>query len=122
MPTLDPSKFVVESKAHELWRKTKEKGKQALEYVEQHKETIAMVTPVVLGAFGIGKKILGGAVRQHNLREERELKDYRVYDRRLGAYLRLRRPLKNSDWKKIELRLERGERLVDVLRKLDMLK
>lgn len=122
MPILDKNDFKVESKGHYILRKAIEKGQQVVQYVEDHKETIAIMTPIVIGAIGVGRGLTRGITRHRHLMAERELKDLRVYDRRLGAYLKLRKPLKNSDWKKITPRVNKGERLVDVLQSMDMLK
>lgn len=122
MPVLDTNDIHVESKWHYFVRKGVEKGKQVLEYMEEHKEVVAIATTLVVGALSVGKKLAGGVAKMSALHAERDLKDFRVYDRRLGAYLRLRRPLNNSDWKLITQKLNTGERLADILQKMDMLK
>lgn len=122
MPILNKSDFKVESKAHEFWRKTVQKGAQAVQYIEEHKEVIIIATPLILAGIGLMKKGIGGVGRFRAMHELRDLKDYRVYDRRLGAYLRLRRPLRNSDWQLITPRMNNGEKLVDILQKMDLLK
>lgn len=122
MPILDKNDFHVESKMHYFMRKALEKGQQVVQYVEEHKEVIIIATPIILGGIGIAKKLAGGVTKMGALHAERDLKDFRVYDRRLGAYLRLRKPLNNGDWKKITPRMKNGERLVDILQSMDMLK
>lgn len=122
MAVFDFDKVKVESTLHYYWRKTCEKGKQVLYFVEDHKEGIALATPVLLGIAGIGSKLIRGISRHRNLAAEKDLKDLHVYDRRIGAYLRLRRPLTNKDWTKITPRMKKGERLADILQSMDMLK
>lgn len=122
MPILDKNDFKVESKFHYYMRKGVEKGKQVIEYMEDHKEATAIALTLVLGGIAAVKKLTGGATKMAAIHAERDLKDLRVYDRRLGAYLHLRRPLKNGDWKTINTRIKNGERLADILQKMDMLK
>ena len=52
MPILDTTKFKVESKWHCFKRKAAEKGRAFVQYVGDHKEAIALITPAVVGIIG----------------------------------------------------------------------
>ena len=121
MPILDLNTMKVESKWHELKRKAKEKAKNGLHWVKENPELAAVGGTVLTGIVGFVTKVTKGAIRNHNLSKEQQLKDRYVYDRSLGMYLRLRRKLTNKDWATINNRRRNGERLPDILQKMNVL-
>ena len=122
MPILDKNDFKVESKLHYYMRKGAETVKGVCQYIENHKEAATIATILAIGGISAVKKLTGGAAKMRALHAERDLKDLRVYDRRIGAFLHLRRPLNNKDWKRINPRMKNGERLSDILEKMNLLK
>lgn len=121
MAVYNMNDFVVESKWHAFKRKAKEKAMAAVQYAAEHKEDLLIIVPMATAAITGGTKLVKSAVRGHQLRKEENLKKLWVYDRRAGAYIHLKRPLKTSDWQKINTRLNRGERMSDILQKMNML-
>lgn len=96
----------------------KEKEQEAVTFVEEHKEAIAVLAPVVIG--GCAKLVQLG-LKTYNLGKQEDLKNLYVYDRSLGHYWKLRRELDNSEWVEIEQRRKNGEKLGDILNELNVL-
>lgn len=122
MPILDLNKMKVESKVHELWRKACDGGRRALNYVNENKETVVIAATAVTSVLGAGKWVAKNITQHKRTKEIRDLKELHVYDRSTNAYLRLRRPLRNADWRKINERRQKGEKMADILDKMDLLK
>jgi len=82
------------------------------------KETLAVV---LLTASGV-VRVLPKLIRARNINEEERIKEEYVYDRSLGHYWKLKRPLSNDEWREIENRKANGEKLGDILESLKILK
>lgn len=80
-----------------------------------------VVVPVALtlaaGTVKIGKL----AMKTRKLNKEEQLKEEYCYDRSLGHYWKLRRPLTNKEWLEIDSRKRNGERLSDILSSMKVL-
>ncbi|BDE86942.1 hypothetical protein CE91St42_14000 [Oscillospiraceae bacterium] len=111
--------FAKEEKRAELKEKALKKLHQASDWVRRYKYEIATYGPVVLAGTAAVVKTVG---RRVNLRKEEALKNLYCYDRSLGHYWRLRRPLSNREWVSIERRRKHGERLADILDSMNVLK
>ena len=99
-------------KFHARVRKTKE-------WAKRNKETIVVLTPVIIGGVVTVTRVVGKRV---NLAKEEQLKTLYCYDRSLGHYWALRRELSNKEWLAIDERKANGERLADILSDLKVLK
>lgn len=82
------------------------------------KESLAVATVIVGGVVKVLPKLL---IAKNNSERERIKEEY-CYDRSLGHYWALRRPLSNSEWREIENRRSNGEKLGDILEQLKVLK
>lgn len=108
-----------EMKKRELKEKVRVKIQNAREWAERNKEAIIVLTPIAIK----GITTITKAVNKHsNLRKEETLKEEYCYDRSLGHYWRLRRPLTNTEWLEIDRRKKNGERLSDILDEMRVLK
>lgn len=72
--------------------------------------------------------VLGGVCKlskeirhESRIREERDLKNLYIYDRSLGCWHRLRRPMRPSEKLEMEQRKARGERLSYILSSMKLL-
>ena len=110
-----------EIKRKELKDNLKAKLRDAAEWVSNHKEEIAIATPIVLGLIAEGSKLGKSVIRHNNLVKEQQLKDLYCYDRSLGHYWKLRKPLSNNDWILINQRKANGEALADILSSMKVL-
>lgn len=113
--------FRKEAKRRELKEKAKQKVAGAVNWISNHKEEIAIMTPIILGIVAEGTRLGKAAVRHHNQVKEQELKELYCYDRSLGHYWKLRRPLSNNDWVSINARKQNGEALADILSSMKVL-
>lgn len=109
------------SKKRELKNKIKQTFNDGVMWVEQHKETLIVATPLLLGAGKVVSKIGKAANKKADLNKEKDLKELYCYDRSLGHYWKLRRKLTNSEWTTIENRKKNGERLSDILNDMRVL-
>ena len=54
--------------------------------------------------------------------QEKKIKDLKIYDRSMGKYLDLKRPLNQNDMKIVLERRDNGERLSNILMDMNLLK
>ena len=89
----------------------------------QNKEWAVIVIPsVAMGATWVLKRVISGAITNHNLNKEKQLKELYIYDMSLKAYWKLRRGLSTSEMLEIESRRKMGESLGEILRSMRLLK
>lgn len=120
--TINIDDFRKESKKREFKEKVKEKASNAYQKTKafciNNRE---IVIPVAITLSTGLVKISKMAVRSKNLKKEEQLKEEYCYDRSLGHYWKLRRPLTNNEWLEIDQRKRDGERLSDILAELKVL-
>lgn len=119
METIKIEDFRREAKKREFKEKVRTKIQNGKEWLVRNKETVIALTPVVIGGVTTVAKAVN---KRSNLRKQEELKDEYCYDRSLGHYWRLRRPLSNKEWLEIDQRKKNGERLSDILDEMRVLK
>ena len=113
--------FKKESKRRERKEKMDKFITNVLSKAEEHKEEIAFLTPVVIAGIGGITKVTKQIIRNRSLSKKEELKTLYCYDRSLGHYWKLKRPLSNNDWVQINDRRKRGESLADILSSMKVL-
>lgn len=90
-----------------------------LKWCQDNKEIIVVGVPIIVAtitaATKLGSKALG-------IFKEKHFRDRYFYDRSLGCYLKLRRTLSNHEMVAIERRRQAGERLIDILNDMRVLK
>lgn len=117
----------VETKWEKLKRKTSEKAKSAMQWINQNKEMIVVLVPVatssaaLLGKWVI-KPIWKGTIVRANLRRQEHIKTGFVYDPSLGAYYELSKKLSNHQKIELDQRRQAGERIGNILREMNVLK
>lgn len=99
----------------------KRKFDATVKWAEENKELALAMIPVGFAAVkGIGSMVRS-VDRKIDLKREQELQDLYIYDRSLGMYHRLRRPLRPSEKIEIEARRAKGERLTTILADMRLL-
>lgn len=111
--------FRKESKRRELKEKARLKLQIGKEWFDRNKEALVTLVPIIVGGVATIVKVVG---KRCNLNKEETLKDEYCYDRSLGHYWRLKRPLSNNEWLEIDRRKKEGERLSDILDDMRVLK
>lgn len=99
--------------------KVREKLQSTRDWIEWHKYEIVTFAPVVIAGVTTVAKVVG---RRINLHKQETVKNLYCYDRSLGHYWRLRRPLTNQEWLAIDNRRRHGERMADILASMKVLK
>ena len=113
--------FEKESKRREFKENVKRKFSNAVNFVSDHKEEIMILSPIIMAGIAGVTKVSKGMIRNHNLNKEQDLKELYCYDRSLGHYWKLRKPLSNNDWMTINDRKKNGETLADILSSMNVL-
>ena len=121
--TVNFEDFKKESKRRQFKEKMKETASRgynkAKDFCINNKEIVVPIAiTLATGAVKLGKL----AMKSKNLNKEERLKEEYCYDRSLGHYWALRRPLSNKEWLEIDSRKRNGERLSDILSEMKVLK
>ena len=103
-------------------RKVKESFQKTVYWINDNKEFLMIAIPAVVAVTKCGSKVIGSIARNIALNKEQKMKDLYIYDRSLGRYIELRRPLRNQDMKIILDRRENGERLSNILMDMNLMK
>lgn len=122
METVNFGEFKKETKKRKRKEWFDEKLNKTANWIGRNKETIAVVAPVVIAGLSGSTKIVKGISKHAALNKEKQLKERFVYDRSLGKYLELKKPLTNSQLKTILDRKENGEKLGSILQNMNLLK
>lgn len=102
------------------WMKNKIEDAQV--FCENHKEVIAVGVPITVAIITNSGKIIKTAIADNKSSREDYWKETHVYDRSLGCYLEIKRPLTNDDITYINRRKARGERTSDILEDMRLLR
>lgn len=117
--TVSMEDFEKEQRRRERKEKLYNAAQKAGQVINQHKDVLAIG---ITGGIAVGKGIVRAMSKRNHLKKEQNLKENYCYDRSLGHYWKLRRPLDNDEWLEIDRRKKNGERLSDILDELKVLK
>lgn len=106
-------------KLKEVFDKTKEKAKEIGWWIADNKEIVIVAVPAGVAIIKLAYNGINKAI-QHN--DEKVLKDKRIYDRSIGRYLTLRRPLTSSEQLELTRRKENGENTAWILDDMGLLR
>ena len=121
----DFKKIEKAKKREERKEKIKQKISKVTKWTRSNMNTIvtvgAVVTPVLVATVTTAGKLMIKHKTSVNLAKTEELKTLYCYDRSLGMYWKLKRPLSSSEWLTINARKKMGETLADILSDLNVL-
>ena len=120
--TIDIVDFKKEEKRRERKERFNKKANIIANWIRNNKETLAIVIPVVGVSIKGTAKIIKGISKNVALSQEKQLKEKFIYDRSLGKYLELKKPLTNAQMKSILERKDNGEKLGSILQNMNLLK
>ena len=100
----------------------KRKVNEALDWIKDNKEVLVIVIPAALALTKEGVKVIKYLSKNVALIQEKRIKDLKIYDRSMGRYLDLKRPLNQNDMKIVLERRDNGEKLSNILMDLGLLK
>lgn len=117
--TKEEFKDKVKIKKWEIKNWAGEQLGKAKVFWEQNREYLVVLVPAALG---IGGKVISSANRRSKVREEEYLKKRFMYDRKMGAYLEMRRQPTQKELLEIDRLKKEGYSLPEILAKLRLLK
>ena len=120
--TIDIVDFKKEEKRRERKERFNKKANIIANWIRNNKETLAIVIPVVGVSIKGTAKIIKGISKNVALSQEKQLKERFIYDRSLGVYFELKKPLSNSQMTSILERKDNGEKLSSILIDENLLK
>lgn len=121
--TVSMEDFKKESRRREIVEKVKNGASNAYQkartFCINNKEVVVPVAiTLATGTVKVTKQLL----KARNIKEDERIKEEYCYDRSLGHYWALRKPLSNKEWLEIDSRKQNGERLADILSDMRVLK
>lgn len=105
----------------ELVDKIVRKAQEALDWAMNNPEKAAVIGATAATVVGGTAKFITQLMRNKRTVDERRLKDLYIYDRSLGVYHKLRRPLRPSERIEYDQRKARGERVAQILASMGVL-
>ena len=105
-------------KAAERSEKVKQKISEVTAFVKDNKILIPFGIAMINGSAKIAKAM----IQSHAVNKEIDFKERHIYDRSMGRYVELKRPLSSTQALEIESRKENGERLYVILESMNLLK
>lgn len=109
-------------KIRNFTNKVKEKVHDTYVWLDDNKEYLIVIIPAVMTVVEGGLRLSRSISRNIANKQEQKMKDMYIYDRSLGKYVELKKPLSNSDMKTILDRRENGEKLSNILIDLNLIK
>ena len=114
--------YIKKAKRHAFWRDVKKKCNNIFEWCKDHPQEAIVIGTAVVGLGTAAVKGVSKTINKHQqIKLTTELKDLYVYDRSLGHYWKLRKPLSNSQWLFINEKLKDGKKLGDILAEMRVL-
>ena len=117
--TINFNEFKAKAKFETFKREAKDRIVRTGKWYWENKE---FTIPVTVAAVTMVTKGLGKVSHQIALNREETHRNLKSWDPRLGEWLELKRALTNSEKVAMDARLKNGERKVDVLKDLGVLK
>lgn len=114
--------FQRKCKIENFKRKVKEKVNETVVWVNDNKEVLVIVVPAAASVIGGLIRLAKSVSHNVSVKQEQKYKDTHIYDRSLGRYVELRRPLSNKDMQVILDRKDNGEKLSSILMDLNLIK
>ena len=84
-------------------------------FVRDNQDVLVFAVPAAITVIGGGTKVLSKLIANHTAERDIKFKERTIYDRSLGRYVQLKRPLKAHEALEIERRRQNGERLTNIL-------
>lgn len=111
-----------EAKWRYRWGKVKEKASDGLKWVVENKDVaVPLIIAGSTAAQGV-VKITCKLLQNRAVNKEIDYKERTIYDRSLGRYVELKKPLTNAQALTIEERRADGEKLISILDDMRLLK
>lgn len=114
--------FEKEVKRRERKQAIQKRWNEFTGFVRDNKDVLVLVVPSAVAVVSGVTKITSKAIAAHTLNKEIRFKECTIYDRSLGRYVQLRKPLTAAQALTIEERRANGEKLHLILEDMRLLK
>ena len=111
--------FKKEQKKQEFKEKMDKKAQSVKRFCHDNKGLLIVATTVIASE---SIKLSKAMIKRRQLKKQEQLQEEYCYDRSLGHYWRLKRPLSNREWLEIDGQKKSGKRLADILSSMKVLK
>lgn len=91
-------------------------------WISSHREDLFWMVPLATAGVKGVSRITSAAIRNHAVNKEIYNRERQIYDRSLGRYVTLKRPLTDSEAFLIESRRRNGEGLTTILYSMNLIK
>lgn len=119
---IDVDMRTKEQKREDRRRARRQHFNDFCEDVRENLDVVIVLTPVVIGGVAAVAKVTAKALNTYSVNKEISFKQRTIYDRSLGRYIELKRPLTSAEALTIEERRLNGEKLHQILKDLGLLK
>lgn len=119
---VDLKEFKKEQRRQERKAAIQNKWNQFAGFVRSNRDVLIPTTMVGVAAIRCVTKVTSKAIAAHAVNKELRWQERTIYDRSLGRYTELKRPLTASEALRIEERREAGEKLNTILDSMNLLK
>lgn len=108
----------VKEKAHAAKEKAVELGKATVEWCKENPEAALAITGLVAAA---GRAVIREGVKARDEKRENDHRERYIYDRSLGMYWELKRPMTTAERCEFQRLKDEGYRTGDILRSMKLL-
>ena len=122
MKPIDINEYLRMNSIQRTLYHAKRKADETLDWIVKNPEKAAIAVSAVSLVIGGAKNVARFANQQHRLNTEKALKELNIYDRSLGCYHQLTRPLRAAEKVQIQKRRDHGEKMVNILNNMNVLR
>lgn len=119
---VDINDFEKEMKKRERKEKLVQGWNSFTRFIRDNHDVLVFVVPSAVAVFSGGTRLLSKGIARHTLEREIKFKESTIYDRSMGRYVELKRPLTTSEALEIERRKKNGEGLNNILYDMKLVK
>lgn len=116
METVDERTF--KEKMNAFVEKGKDKVRDAAKFIKDNPASVSVICAGIVG----GSRIISKTISAYSAKKQMDLQMRRIYDRSLGRYIELRRPLTTKEAIELEARRMNGEKMTMILDSMGLVK
>ena len=116
METVDERTF--KEKMNAFVEKGKDKVRDGCRFIKDNPASV----PIICAGIAGGSKIISKSISAYSTKKQMDLQMRRIYDRSLGRYIELKRPLSTREAIELEARRMNGENITMILDSMGLVK
>lgn len=114
--------FDKELKMRKIKQRMTDNWNEFAGFVRDNQDVLVFAVPAAVTVLGGGTKVLSKIIANHTEERKIRFKERTIYDRSLGRYVTLKRPLKPHEAIEVERRRMKGEKLNHILADMRLIK